>query len=74
MSEWQPIDTAPKDGTPFIGAIQWDADEWEILRMVWSESTANFIDATYAPFAESQEQPTHWMPLPAPPAKGTKAA
>lgn len=67
MNEWRQIKTAPKDGTPFLGAIPWNDSEWEILRMRWNEWVERFVDATYAPFAATQEQPTHWMPLPEPP-------
>jgi len=67
MSNWQPIETAPRDGTPFLGAIRWGDHDWEILRMCWQDHTSNFVDATYAPFSDDQEQPTHWMPLPEPP-------
>ena len=68
MSEWQPIETAPREGSPFLGAVYWaDTGEWEILRMAWNETAGRFGDATYAPFIHDQEQPTHWMPLPEPP-------
>ena len=67
LSPWQPIETAPKDGTPFLAAIPWEGEPWEILRMGWDKIACMFGDATYAPFIEDQEQPTHWQPLPAPP-------
>ncbi len=71
-SAWQPIETAPKDGEPFLGTYQWDdTGEWEVLRMCWIDYAGRFGDATYAPFIDSQTQPTHWMPLPAPPEKAT---
>lgn len=66
---WRPIEVAPKDGTPFLGAIYWsDSREWKILPMKWQDSVGLFVDATYAPFAEDQEQPLCWLPLPEPPA------
>ncbi len=60
-NKWQPIKTAPKDGTdvlvyrpgnhnyPAIGIDFWESpyDVW------WNSPTDN--------------QPTHWMPLPKPP-------
>lgn len=68
MTDWMDIETAPRDGTPFLGAIPWnDTGEWEILRMSWVDHAGRFGDATYAPFIDDQEQPTHWQPLPAPP-------
>lgn len=61
MSEWQPIETAPKDTHILVGptkrmgicvAIFTDLDGWETETpsQYWSIYT-----------------PTHWMPLPAPP-------
>ena len=67
VNKWQPIETAPKDGTSFLAAIPWEGEPLEILRMRWDEIACLFGDATYAPFIEDQEQPTHWMPLPPPP-------
>lgn len=65
MMTWQPIATAPRDGTPFIAAVPFGGGEWEISKMMWEEFRHAFIDATYSPFDETQ--PTHWMPLPEPP-------
>lgn len=67
---WQPIDTAPKDGSllilwesyevePFIG-------RWNDFRSRWVASTAHYdtdgnacvIDTVYSPAV------THWMPIP----------
>ena len=59
-AEWQPIETAPKDGSHFIGAEFLD-DKWWYEEIWWSYSWkfsgGNFL--TY---------PTHWKPLPKPPA------
>ena len=62
---WQPIDTAPKDGTDillFTGVqtciacyIQHDIEWWHI------------DDNKHGPFPLRGPSPTHWMPLPAPP-------
>ena len=59
MSEWQPIETAPKDGTDIlaswfaprkpwraIGVLRWHADEWLTRPGDWGM------------------KPTHWMSLP----------
>ena len=62
QQQWRPIETAPKDGTPFLGiehplghgmcVIKWCRDHWH---------------STYSGVATGQEYPTHWMPLPTPP-------
>lgn len=63
MSEWQPIETAPKDGTKVLG---WDGGtmttvEWYELGGYWS------LLAVGAWAEDSEWVPTHWMPLPEPP-------
>ena len=59
MSEWQPIETAPKDGTHIIltGDDIVAEDYWMKWRVDDTESWAHF----------QYVKPTHWMPLPTPP-------
>ena len=61
MSEWQPIETAPKDRTDImIGA--WHNGVWQ--------QCMSFYMPEYKLFNGKLEQtPTHWMPLPDPPTK-----
>jgi len=66
--EWKPIETAPKDGTDILVCVTHNlsADEWETMQWVdWQVPGMEwpvFTDRIDIPF-----QPTHWMPLPAPP-------
>jgi hypothetical protein len=74
--EWQPIETAPRDGT-FVDL--WFPHNGETLqsRRVadcrWLKIKAFEADSLYAWFAQSggrafrMDGPTHWMPLPEPP-------
>jgi hypothetical protein len=68
MSEWHPIETAPKDGTP---VIVWDGRFRAIARyegatefMPWDWMALCFAEQ---PYPARTVNPTHWMPLPAPP-------
>lgn len=56
MSDWQPIQTAPKDGTPIIG--HWEGYKRPCV-MWW-----NFADKAFESWADRNEEPSHWMPLP----------
>lgn len=74
--KWQPIETAPKDGTEIIGVYvptgPYDADysiiEWDGKYWVGKcdgyraiEAQSDFRTEFHTPFV------THWMPLPPPP-------
>lgn len=89
--DWQPIDSAPKDGRMILlGRCGNDDDEVVPLSTAgrWQEGWSDgvdvmgcddgFVDVDYQEFypprtfgAEAYRskgnQPTHWMPLPAPP-------
>jgi hypothetical protein len=57
LSQWQPIETAPKDGT---GILAWDMIEHMI--MFWHNGAWRDTDLDDMPI-----QPTHWIRLPSPP-------
>ncbi len=58
---WQPIDTAPKDGTEVLVYIR-----RKVIRLGWyfapSSRTFGWRDEN-----SRKISPTHWMPLPSPP-------
>jgi len=73
MSGWQPIETAPGDGTAFM--VWADGYEWpEVIRWYpYDEETAKDIgEEGYFSYAEElmhdalvwEHEVTHWMPLP----------
>ena len=62
MSEWQPIETAPKDDTMFLAG--WPDGRMCVLK--GSILAAQKTRATPTP-EHLQFRCTHWMPLPAPP-------
>lgn len=69
MSEWNPIETAPKDGT-YILAYSPLAHEFNYsnIRVTYyrrSEDKQGFIG--WGEFNSRNWPPTHWMPLPEPP-------
>ncbi len=70
--EWQPISTAPKDGTPIL---IW-APEWKFANCGWWQSSINgtndagWTDGTVISWNYQENSvllPTVWQPLPKPP-------
>lgn len=64
--EWQPIETAPKDGTAIL-AYAPDIGRGFYGVAQWAHSDPDFpqtVPGWFWPFAI---RPTHWMPLPPPP-------
>lgn len=69
MSQWQPIETAPKDGSPVVVYMPWNG----LVR------TAHYKPNYTRPFqpwcvhwdmtnkSRPYQSPSHWMPLPPPP-------
>jgi hypothetical protein len=59
MSEWQPIETAPKDGAEILvidKAQQCWLSMWNRKTEMWESD-----------YLDNLKGLTHWMPLPAPP-------
>jgi hypothetical protein len=67
MSEmtWQPIDTAPRDGSRFLAYLPDEAPRRQI-EIAWQNASG--VMAVGAQFSFDLTPVTHWMPLPAPPA------
>ena len=63
--EWQPIATAPKDGT-LVDLWLDKGDTRRITGCYWSESGLCWTDGDRY-YLKGRVQPTHWMPLPEPP-------
>ena len=66
IPEWQPIETAPKDGTRIIGYFPEEGYELPmVMQCVFDDGDWQF-DVWAAP-ADRPALPTRWMPLPAAP-------
>lgn len=67
MTEWQPISTAPQDGSIVLGyfpAFRECRTTWNRLHLLDGRLWATHADRSPDRWSE---QPTHWMPLPEPP-------
>lgn len=69
-NDWQPIETAPRDGTEiitvvkgFVPTIGWyDGNEWLNHALLYDAVSSFLVDCD-----DIRYNPTHWMPLPEPP-------
>lgn len=84
MSEWQPIETAPKDGTEIIAIYCCDYGyqekptvygPWTVSFLMgkwmasWGNSTVIESEGYWgSDYKVPDIDPTHWQPLPPPPA------
>ena len=60
MSAWQPIETAPRDGTEVLLPL------YDSLRAYWDEELKRWV-LSKPLHMESVANPTQWKPLPEPP-------
>ena len=68
MNEWQPIETAPKDGTWVLVC----GNGWDVMMASYSYDGRIGRGYFWGPtewddYELAEQQPTHWMPLPEPP-------
>jgi hypothetical protein len=66
MSEWQPIKTAPRDDTSIL---VWPGPRVDLCQVVhWMDEGAcsGWFNGN---FLYDEDEFTHWMPLPEPPAQ-----
>lgn len=78
--EWQPIETAPRDGTAILvtnGKGVWIAKHKAVYQSGYVPDNAWFclmLNRDYIPARFRRGYPTHWMPLPAAPSQEGGAA
>lgn len=71
MRIWQPIETAPRDGTEvLLFANKEHTDGGHIGIYTWIEELGQWLDHAVEYPIDSYGEPTHWMPLPLPPGEG----
>lgn len=78
MTEWQTIDTAPRDGTQILLCQAYDIEgtpidalAWGLFVQVaawWGEEDEWIVYCSMPCDPALHFEPTHWMPLPANPA------
>ena len=68
--KWQPIETAPKDGTRFLAAWEWKYPFPKSQK--WCYVVSFYIDGEFVADWDHQEvtvNPTHWKPIKQPKTK-----
>ena len=67
LQQWQPIETAPRDGTPILGA-RLDCNDLYVMYWMEEDETAPLYRwAIIDGGVMHKDALTHWMPLPEPP-------
>jgi len=75
MREWQPIETAPTDGTRFLAYRSGDdPEDIGVVSIIHRHDPGGALrnpkhnyETWVTDFGSPSTQPTHWMPLPEPP-------
>jgi len=74
MMEWQPIETAPKDGTPHVRGM-WTYDLMTGKAIEWmsdagyEDEDGDWVLSDACLSGWRAEDYTHWIPLPKPPSQ-----
>jgi hypothetical protein len=73
---WLPIETAPKDGKPFLAigrrydwpeVVKWEDYDAELAEEIGEPGYFTFAEALLADASDFPDDLTHWQPLPKPP-------
>lgn len=68
MNEWQPIETAPRDGTRIL------ADTRLGVMIIWRSGDDDYWVDDYVRFnGSAPSKPLFWMPLPKPPIQDSRS-
>lgn len=80
MTDWQTIDTAPKDGTHFLAFggdqedVQYEDETVTSPLVIWWDPDNGNGDWRFCSYDGGMygewKNPTHWQPLPEPPVNG----
>lgn len=82
MTEWMPIESAPRDGTKILAHCQprhidsGNPMGWDYVGVIWWRKD-KFQDSIWPwrhSLNDSAAEPTHWMPLPEPPSANAEQA
>lgn len=66
MNDWQPIETAPKDGSRIL--LYWPKTTRIPIKIIIGNWRGDYWSNDLLYFDEEKRNcPTHWMPLPEPP-------
>ena len=67
MTDWRPIETAPKDGKVIVCTHPSKTIEYRPRAAFWYVARGTGAEGWKSVSNHAWLNPTHWMPLPAPP-------